>query len=1330
MSGCDVGNGVPIPSASVLLDPPNGRQGTDQVVIVRGSGTAFTTGECAARFAGAEAEVALVQVETDDRIRLLVSIPADSPEGTAPLELDTPSGTFSPSFTILPASVEVSVRFIPDAVVAGFAGEILVTGRGTRFEAGVTRVSFEEGSGLLAPALEVESATRLRLLLDVPTTTPGRAYGATVSTGAQVLGTTLRVLSDAVPSLEVRPPSAVQGSRVSAEVLTHDFPPGDAPVVEFPYNRGVTVVTPPGVVVHSAPGETEGRLAVELDVAPDAPIGFTTLRVRAADGREVVGAFTVLRADDTPTCTFLSTVRAGDRRAELLLVGRHTEFLDGGTTAEAAEPYVTIDDVVHAGSTTVLVVASVDADAPVGPVDVTLRWPPDASVACPLTVGPAPAAALAFTPDALEHPLADDEEHTLALEVVGLDLTTGTPRLEVEPGSGIAVRSLSVDGPTTATAGVRVARDAPFGSSTFTLTLDAVAVSADVRVTRAAGDAPALVPGYVLLDGAAHDLVFRSVSPPLLDGSTPWFDAVRSDTAALEVVAAGPASSTEQPLTARPALPATAGHRTIGAHGPAALHGPARHLAVRLAGVPVGGRWGSVSPAILRAGRQYSVLVTMTPPELTSETVVAAPRDSGLEPRSLLVYDPGTAYLGLGVDQTAPAGDHVLVLRTATASFPAVVETETMPTAEASYAVTTAAVPPGTTEELVLAGVRTAWTATTRAAAPSDDPDLTLGGLAWLGASSARLSVTAAAEPRRPGGHVVLIRTDYAVAPVVVWLASPPLDLHLSPGWLHAGREETLTISGSAVGPAADAGPDEGLESAEVTARAAGSLDVTVRAADAAGLAVLAFDATGSGSFVPLVLPVLPASPAAFPTPLSLPRTPGFRTITARLPGLDVEAGIAVRTAGAGLWAGNVRAGSAADELLVDAALDLDAPAADRRWLVFLGEVDAAAMRLLPGGDRPRELALGAPEEIVTAAPGLPALRRLSAGGVGLSAVRATCDDPTAATVSLVAGDGATVLVRAAGDASLPHALPVGGAGAGFLAVEAERPITCVLRHLPWVELEPTRHDLEPNDDPDEAEGLAPAGGPAHRQLGVLADGYDIDRYRVELAGPACLEVFAGAPADFAPRAELALETTSPGGTVTLTTDPWNADGAASASVCVAEPGTWLVAVRAVAGSDGPYVLSLRPSVVLAELDLWSGGTRFLELAAGPGMSLEGWHVEQRSATGTVTADLALAGTVPADGLFVVAADAALDGADAVWTELDAAAAPVAFAVVAPDGSDVDLLGLAGATGEGRRLDPPTAVERPAALGRCLRVDTDDNATDFWRQRVPTPGAANVCEYR
>ena|GEM_PF-4364145 len=1311
----------------MALDPPSGRQGTDQVVIVRGSGTAFTTGECAARFAGGEAEIALLQVETDDRIRLLVSIPADAPEGPATLELETPSGSFDPAFTVLPAAVGVSARFVPDTVVAGWTGVVRVEGTGTRFEAGVTRVSFEEGSGLLPAALEVVGPTRLDLLLEVPAATAGRVYSASISTGTQVLGTTLRVRSDAVPSLEVRPPSALQGTRVSVEVSTHDFPLGESAAVEFPYNRGVTVLDPPGVAVHSAPGDTEGRLTAELDVAPDAPIGFTTLRVRAADGREVAGAFTVLRAADTPTCTFLSTARAGDRLAALQVVGRYTEFRFGATSAEAAAPYVEIESVVVAGPTTALVVASVAPDAPPGLVDVTLRWRPDASATCPLAIEPAPAATLAVAPETLEHPTGRDEEHTLALTVAGLDLTAGASRLDAEAGGGIVVRSLTVESPTTATAVVRVSRDAPFGPSTLTLTLDATSVAATLRVVRAAGGAPELLPGYVLLDGSAHDVLFRSTAPPWLEGTAPWFDLVRSDTASLDVAAADPTTPTDLPLAVRSALPAAAGHRTIGAHGPSGVPGEARHLAVRLAGVPVGGRWGGASPETLRAGRSYSVLVTVTPRELIDGTVAAAPRNSGLEPRSLLVVDSGSAYLGLGVHQTAPAGDHVLLLRTGTATFPVVVETA--PALETSFATTTTTVPAGASVEVPLAGVRTSWTASTTAEAPAGDTDLTLASFLWESATRARLPVVAAAEVRHPGGHVVLLRTGYTVTPAVVWLAAPPLDLHLSPGWLHAGREATITVAGSAVGAAAAVGADEGLESAEVTARGVESVTVTLRAAEHAGLAVLAFDATGGGSYLPLVLPVLPAPPAAWPASLSVPRAPGARTVAARLTGLDADAGVAVRAAGPGLWAGNVRPGSSADELLVDVALDLDAAATDRRRLVFLGETDAAALRLLPGGDPPRDLTLGA-EETVTAAPGLPALRRLAAGTAGLAAVRATCDDPAAAVLSLVAPDGATVLARAAGGAPLPPGVPTAGDDrAGYLAVEAERPVRCTVRHLAWVEADPARHDLEPNDDPDEAERLALPAGSAHRQTGVLARGYDIDRYRVDLTRPACFAAFAGQPAGFAPRAELALEATSPAGT-TSTADAWSGPDAAAATICASAPGTWMLAVRAVGGSDGPYVLSVRPLVTIAEIDLWSGRTRFLELAAPPGQSLDGWRVVQRSASGTPVADLALAGTTPADGRFVVAADAALAEADAVWPALDGAAAPVAFAVTAPDGSDVDLVGLGGAAGEGARLDPPSPAENPASLGRCFEIDTDDNAADFWRQHAPTPGAPNICDYR
>jgi hypothetical protein len=168
-----------------------------------------------------------------------------------------------------------------------------------------------------------------------------------------------------------------------------------------------------------------------------------------------------------------------------------------------------------------------------------------------------------------------------------------------------------------------------------------------------------------------------------------------------------------------------------------------------------------------------------------------------------------------------------------------------------------------------------------------------------------------------------------------------------------------------------------------------------------------------------------------------------------------------------------------------------------------------------------------------------------------------------------------------------------------------------------------------------------------------------------------------------------------------------------------------------VSGTDGPYVLSLRGPAILDEVDLWSGGTRFVELAVVPGHAIDGYRLVHRSASGTVAGEVALRGIrIPDDGRVVVAAAATFPDVDAVWSGLDEVGAAAALALVDDAGRDADVLGFDGGPGEGRPASSPSPDESPASLGRCAGLDSDDNATDFWRLRAPSPGEPNVCEYR
>jgi hypothetical protein len=176
-------------------------------------------------------------------------------------------------------------------------------------------------------------------------------------------------------------------------------------------------------------------------------------------------------------------------------------------------------------------------------------------------------------------------------------------------------------------------------------------------------------------------------------------------------------------------------------------------------------------------------------------------------------------------------------------------------------------------------------------------------------------------------------------------------------------------------------------------------------------------------------------------------------------------------------------------------------------------------------------------------------------------------------------------------------------------------------------------------------------------------------------------------------------------------------------------------------GAAGLLVLALLPATALA-LPVLSevfydavgsdDGLSFVELYGMPGTSLDGVVVENvNGANGAVGPSLALSGTIPASGIFVVAdaTDAgvsAVAGAD-LLLDFDLQNGP--DSVVLRLGDQVlDALGygvFAAAevfAGEGAPAVDPAAG---ASLARRFAdVDTGDNAADFISLATPTPGSA------
>ena len=143
-------------------------------------------------------------------------------------------------------------------------------------------------------------------------------------------------------------------------------------------------------------------------------------------------------------------------------------------------------------------------------------------------------------------------------------------------------------------------------------------------------------------------------------------------------------------------------------------------------------------------------------------------------------------------------------------------------------------------------------------------------------------------------------------------------------------------------------------------------------------------------------------------------------------------------------------------------------------------------------------------------------------------------------------------------------------------------------------------------------------------------------------------------------------------------------------------------------------------------------GKSFVELFGAPGSALDGFTLEGvNGANGAITPRLALSGSIPEDGLFLLADDAGdgttlVPGADLVLN-FDFQNGPDSIVLRNADGV-VDAVGYgafdAGEVFAGEGAPAPDAPADASLARRFADVDTDDNAADWISLDVPTPGAA------
>jgi hypothetical protein len=158
-------------------------------------------------------------------------------------------------------------------------------------------------------------------------------------------------------------------------------------------------------------------------------------------------------------------------------------------------------------------------------------------------------------------------------------------------------------------------------------------------------------------------------------------------------------------------------------------------------------------------------------------------------------------------------------------------------------------------------------------------------------------------------------------------------------------------------------------------------------------------------------------------------------------------------------------------------------------------------------------------------------------------------------------------------------------------------------------------------------------------------------------------------------------------------------------------------------------------SEVLYDATGTDDGAVFVELYGAPGTSLEGWTVEGvNGADGEVTVTLPLSGSIPADGVFVVAdaggaGPSLVPNADLVL-DFDFQNGPDSVVLRDALGAQVDAVGYgtfeAGTFFAGEGSATPDGLAGQSVARLFANLDTDDNAADFALLEVPTPGSAPI----
>jgi Domain of unknown function DUF11/Bacterial Ig-like domain/Bacterial Ig domain/Bacterial Ig-like domain (group 2) len=504
------------------IKPVSGEQGQQNLsVLITGQNTHFIQGKTSADF-GSGIHVVALEVKSSTTATSTIDIDLDAKTGPRDVTLTTNDGddrdsrlskepgakpecetaTLRIGFTVTPAPTPLLIHVNPNTGQQGQLGlSLTVTGQYTHFKQGKTTANFGAGVGVVT--LTVNSPTSAVAVLNIdPAATIGprnvtlvtqadseqdRARSVkpdcllqeekvTLQDGFTVTGRQNPVLT------QVNPGTGQQGQQSLSVTIIGQYTHFSQGVTTANFGLAVTVVS---VTVNSA---TSATAVVNID--PAATIGSRNVTVTTnSEVATLANGFEVTAGSPVLALVNPNSGQQGQQSLAVMITGQYTHFVQGTTIANFGSG-VTITSISVNSATNLTAIINIDPAATIGARNLTVTTNSEAVV---LRNGFSVTAGMPVL--TLLNPNSGQQgQQNLSVTISGQYTHFAQGVTTATFGSGLAVVSMTVTSPTSATVVVNIDPAATVGTRNVTLTSNAEVVTLANSFTVTAGN-PVLTQG-------------------------------------------------------------------------------------------------------------------------------------------------------------------------------------------------------------------------------------------------------------------------------------------------------------------------------------------------------------------------------------------------------------------------------------------------------------------------------------------------------------------------------------------------------------------------------------------------------------------------------------------------------------------------------------------------------------------------------------------------------------------------------------------------------------------------------------------------------------------